>query len=223
MLTVLRRAIRRLRHFVGRRSFERDVDDELRFHMEMVAERHVAHGYSPAEVRVLTHKEFGSMDRHKEEIRDARGLTFGDDLGRDIRFALRTLLRSPGFTIIALITFALGIGANTAIFSVVNAVLLRPLPYPNASRVVQLFETMQDQPGYGSVNYLNLMDWKKDATNSFERIGAYYVSTITMDGAGDPERLREGMLAADVLPILGVKPMLGRVFLPEEEVRGKQR
>jgi putative ABC transport system permease protein len=223
MLYAFRRALRRLRHFVGRRAFEREVDEELRFHMEMAAERHVAHGHSPADVRALTHKEFGSMNRHKEEIRDARGLTLGDDLGRDIRFAFRTLLRAPGFTVIALITFALGIGANTAIFSIVNAVLIRPLPYPNVARVVRLFETMQDQPGYGSVNYLNLMDWKKGATNSFERMGAYYVSSITMDGDGEPERLREGMLAADVFPILGTKPILGRVFLPEEEVRGKNR
>jgi putative ABC transport system permease protein len=223
MLYALRHTLRRLRHFVGRRSFERDVDEELRFHMEMAAERHVAHGYSLDEVRELTHKEFGSMHRHKEEIRDARGLTLGDDLGRDIRFALRTLRRTPGFTIIALITFALGIGANTAIFSVVNAVLIRPLPYPNATRAVRLFETTQDVPGYGSVNYLNLMDWKRGATNSFERIGAYYVSNITMDSDGEPERLREGMLGADVLPVLGTKPMLGRVFLAEEEIRGKDR
>src|SRR6185295_8912806 len=147
--------------------------------------------------------EFGSMDRYKEEIRDARGLTFGDDVARDIRFAFRTLRRTPGFTIIALITFALGIGANTAIFSVVNAVLLRPLPYPNAPRVVRLFETQEGLPGYGAVNYLNAMDWKRDATNSFERMGAYYVSNVTMDSDGEPERLREGVLSTEVLPALG--------------------
>jgi predicted permease len=219
----LLRLLRRLRHFVGRRTFERDLDDELRFHMEMSSAQYATRGHSSADVEALTHKEFGSMARYKEEVRDARGLTLIDDLGRDLRFACRTLLRTPGFTLVALITFALGIGANTAIFSVVNAVLIRPLPYPNSSRVVRLFETMQDQPGYGSVNYLNLQDWKRSATSSFERIAPYYVSTIMMDGDGEPERLREGMITADVLPILGVKPMLGRAFVPDDEVRGKNR
>ncbi len=223
MLYTLRHLFRRLRHVARRRSFERDVEDELRFHMEMVAERQLARGCSPDDVCALTHKEFGSMERYKEEIRDARGLTFGDDVGRDIRFAFRTLRRTPGFTLIALITFALGIGANTAIFSVVNAVLLRPLPYPNAARVVRLFETQEGVPGYGAVNYLNAMDWKRDATNSFERMGAYYVSNITMDSDGEPERLREGVLSTEVLPALGTKPLLGRMFLPEEEIRGKHR
>jgi putative ABC transport system permease protein len=191
--------------------------------MEMLTERHVARGDSPADVRAITHKEFGSMYRHKEEVRDARGLSLSDDLGRDIRFAFRTLVRTPGFTIVALLTFALGIGANTAIFSVVNAVLLRPLPYPNANRVVRLFETMQGQSGYGSVNYLNLQDWKRTATSSFERIGAFYVTRTMMSGDGEPERLREGMVSADILPILGTKPMLGRAFVPDDEVRGKNR
>jgi predicted permease len=222
-LVALARVLRRVRAVMRRRSFERDIDDELRSHMELVEARHLALGHTPAEARALTHKEFGSMVLHKDEIRDAHGLTFADDLRRDIRFAFRTLLRTPAFTTIALITFALGIGANTAIFSVVNAVLLRQLPYPNAARVVRLFETTVDQPGYGSVNYLNLMDWKKQATHSFERIGVYYVSMINMDGDGEPARLREGLLSADVLPILGVKPLLGRGFRPEDEVRGNNR
>ena len=217
------RLLRRLRHLIGRRRFERDLDDELRFHMEMSAAHHATLGYSPAEVRALTHREFGSMSRYKEEVRDARGLTFVDEVTRNLRFGLRALVRTPGFTLIALITFALGIGANTAIFSIVNAVLLRPLPFPNAGRVVRLFETMQDQPGHGSVNYLNLQDWKRSATTSFERIAPYYVSTLLMDGDGEPERLREGVIAADVLPILGTKPMLGRAFVPDDEVRGKNR
>ena len=217
------RLLRRLRHLLGRRRFERDLDDELRFHMEMSSAQHATRGHAPADLDAFTHKEFGSMARYKEEVRDARGLTFVDDLGRDIRFAFRTLLRTPGFTLVALITFALGIGANTAIFSVVNAVLIRPLPYPNAGRVVRLFETMQEQPGFSSVNYLNFQDWKRSATNSFERIAPYYVSTMMMEGEGEPERLREGVITADVLPILGTKPMLGRAFVPDDEVRGKNR
>ncbi len=213
------RAIRRLRIFLGRRSFERDVEDELRFHIDMVASRYAAQGHSPADVHALTHKEFGSMNRYKEEVRDARGLTSLDDLWRDIRFAFRTLLRTPGFTIIALITFALGIGANTAIFSVVNAVLIRPLPYPNASRLTLMFETLKDYPEPGSVSVMNWYDWRKQAT-SFEAVGGYVTSFSMLNTDGEPERVREGLVSSEVLPMLGVKPALGRLFTAKEESKG---
>jgi putative ABC transport system permease protein len=215
------RLFRRLRLLLGRRAFERDVEDELRFHMEMVASRHAANGLSPTDVYALTHKEFGSMNRYKEEVRDARGLTLVDDVWRDVRFAFRTLRRTPGFTIIALITFALGIGANTAIFSVVNTVLLRPLPYPNASRLVQVAETIKDYPEPGAVSVINFLDWKKQNT-SFEGLGAYYNTFVMLNGDGEPERAREGIVSTNIIPMLGVKPMLGRVFASDEEVKGKQ-
>jgi len=216
------RLLRRLRRLLERGRFERDLDDELRFHMEMSSAKHESLGHAAADVDTLTHREFGSMARYKEEVRDAHGLTLVDDVVRDVRFAVRALLRTPGFAIIALITFALGIGANAAIFSAVNAVLLQPLPYPNASRLVQLYETIKDIPGTGSVSYMNFLDWKQQAT-SFEQMGAYYVSLGTLDGDGEPERLREGIVTTNILPMLGVKPVVGRFFTADEETRGKQR
>jgi predicted permease len=162
------------------------------------------------------------MHRYKEEVRDARGLTLIDDLWRDVRFAVRTLLRTPAFTLIALVTFALGIGANTAIFSVVNAVLIRPLPYPNADRLVRLSEQMVDQTGPGAVSYMNFLDWKKMNT-SFEGMGAFFNSFVTINGDGEPERVREGVVSADIFPMLGAKPIVGRYFTADEEIRGKQR
>ena len=216
------RALRRARLFFVRRSFERDIEDELRFHLEMVESRHLANGHSPADVRALTHKEFGSMNRYKEEVRDARGLTFVDDMWRDIRLAGRTLLRTPGFTLIALITFALGIGVNTAIFSVVNTVLLRPLPYPNADRLVRVFETIKDYPEPGAVSVMNFFDWRKQST-TFEAVGGFFNSSVMLDSDGDPERVRQGVVSANVFPMLGVKPLLGRPFTADEEVKGKHR
>ncbi len=215
------RALRRLRILFGRRRFERDLDDELRFHMEMMAGTHSGCGHSASAVRSLTHKGFGSMAQYREEVRDAHGLTTLDDFWRDVRFAVRTLLRTPGFTIIALIAFALGIGANTTIFSVVNAVLLRPLPYPNADRLVVLNEIVRGQPEVGAVSVLNFQDWRKQS-KSFEGVGGYFSSFAMLDGESEPQRVRESLVSANIFPMLGVKPLAGRLFTPEEDAVGKQ-
>jgi putative ABC transport system permease protein len=219
-MPTIARMLRRLRLVLSRRSFERDLEDELRFHMDMLASRQLAAGRSADDVDAFTHKEFGSMARYKEDVRDARGLTPLDEVSRDVRLAFRTLLRTPAFTIIALVTFALGIGANAAIFSVVNAALIRPLDYPNAPRLVRLFETIKDEPEPGSVSVMNWLDWRKLST-SFEAVGGFANTMVMLDGEGEPERVREGMVSANVLPMLGVNPLLGRVFAAEEEVKGK--
>lgn len=217
------RVIRRARLLLTRRAFERDLDEEMRFHMDMAAERHAAAGGASADVRLLLHKEFGAMARYKEEVRDAHGMTTLDDWWRTIRFAFRTLIRTPAFTIVALITFALGIGANTAIFSVVNAVLLRPLDYANAERLVRVYESSQDHFERGSASYMNFLDWKKQST-TMDSLGAYSVSAGLLDATGDgePARMREALVTGSVLPMLGVRPALGRWFNAEEETQGRQ-
>jgi len=216
----LPRLLRRLRILFGRRAFERDLDDELRFHMDMMASTHAASGHSATAVRSLTHKGFGSMAQYREEVRDARGLTTFDDFSRDARLAFRTLRRTPGFTMIALIAFALGIGANTAIFSVVNAVLLRPLPYPNADRLVLVNEMIKGQPEIGAVSVMNFLDWRQQA-RSFEAVGAYYSTSALLQGENEPQRLRATPVSANVFPMLGVQPLAGRFFTADEEIRGK--
>ena len=211
---------RRLGVFLRRRSYERRLEEELRFHVEMATSRHLARGSSAAEARELTRREFGSVPRFKEEMRDARGITFVDDLWRDVRFAVRALLRTPGFTAIALLTFALGIGANTAIFSIVNAVLLRPLPYPNAQRIVRVYESLKGDPEPGAVSYPNWRDWQQQAT-SFDALGGYTVNTAILGGDQQPEPARDAAVSANVFRILGVRPLLGRTFVPDEEANGK--
>src|SRR5687768_1836107 len=134
---------------------------------------------------------------------------------QDIRFGLRMLLKSPSITVVATIALALGIGANTAIFSVVNAVLLRPLPFPDPDSLVAIFET-NPQRGQlrGSHSFPNFFDLR--AQNSvFERVSAYHRGHFIMTRRGEPARLKGAVVTADLLPLLGVQPKLGRTFLPD--------
>jgi putative ABC transport system permease protein len=135
---------------------------------------------------------------------------------QDLRYAFRLLAKSPGFTAIAVLTLALGIGANTAIFSVVNGVLLRPLPFRDPSRLVLALEKNPAFKGLSSVSYQNFLDWR-DQSHSFESMEATRAATITLTGAGEPERLNVQMTTAGLLPMLGISAQAGRTFLPEED------
>lgn len=140
-----------------------------------------------------------------------------NNLLQDIRFGLRMLLKSPSVSIVATIALALGIGANTAIFSVVNAVLLRPLPFPDPNSLVALFETdLQRGQLRGSHSYPNFMDLRTQNT-VFERVASYHSADYIMTGRGEPARLQGSVVTADLFPLLGVAPMLGRTFLPDED------
>ena len=140
-----------------------------------------------------------------------------DTLFQDIRFGLRMLLKSPSVSIVATIALALGIGANTAIFSVVNAVLLRPLPFPESERLLAVFETDQQRGQLsGSYSYPNFLDLRTQNT-VFERLASYHSGDFIMTGRGEPARLQGSVVTADLFPLLGVAPMLGRTFLPDED------
>ena len=139
-------------------------------------------------------------------------------LAQDIRYALRQLHKSPGFATVTVVTLALGIGANTAIFSVVNAVLLNPLPFRDANRIVSMFEETQNFPK-GSISYPNFLDWQRD-NRSFEAMAAYRGTDGSITGVGQPENVRAQRVSANFFPILGVNPILGRNFTSEEDRRG---
>ncbi len=140
-------------------------------------------------------------------------------LVQDLRYALRTLRNSPGFTAVAILTLALGIGSNTAIFSFVNGVLLKPFPYEDADRIVRVLEK---PPGGGrnGISTLNFLDWQKDNT-VFDFMAAETGGSMTLAGANEPIVLRSGWVSAHYFDIFGIKPAMGRGFLPEEDQPGK--
>ena len=140
---------------------------------------------------------------------------------QDLRYALRMLARSPGFTLVAILTLALGIGANTAIFSVVNAVLLRPLPYPESNRLVFLGEWSEQVPEM-SISMANFNDWRNQ-NKVFESMVAYQNDNVVLTGRGEPERLRLRRITAGFFPTLRVKPVLGREMTPEDDKVGAAR
>ena len=191
---------------------EREMDEEMRFHLDMETEDNIRAGMSPHEARRRAMVRFGGVERFKEEARMSRGGRVVEDLVQAVRLALRGLRRSPGFTAVALTMLALGIGANTAIFSVVHAVLLRPLPFQDPDRLVQVFETHMaqgwDHFAFSQMNALDLMEH----STSFEGVGAITGGTVNLTGEGDAERIGVAPVTPGFFQVLGVQPVLGRTF-----------
>ncbi len=218
----MHRLLRRLGAVIKRRRFERELDEELRFHLEMEIEQNVARGMDPVEARLAATRSFGGIARVKEDVRVHRGLALLDGLAQDLRTALRARKRSPGFTLVAISTLALGVGANTAILRVVEEVLLRPVPYADASRVVVL--ERQASPSGGELNALSFsipeLEAFRHSSRSFETIVEYHSMPFTLLEEDVPERVDTGVVSADFFSVLGVQPVLGRLFLPGEDAVG---
>src|SRR4051794_39002471 len=212
-MALLRKASRRLRTLSHRDRFERDLEEEMKFHEDMQTAKHVQEGMAPAEARALARRELGSADRFKDEVRDVRGVTWLDDIRRDVTFALRSLRRSPGFTAIAVLCLALGIGANAAIFSVINAVLLRPLPYAEPDRLVRAYETSSSFGGHGSVSPANFQDWQQQAPD-LAHLTAWVAASVSLQGSAQPERIQVVAATSDLFALAGVRPLAGRPFGP---------
>lgn len=161
----------RLRSLFRRPSLEQDLHDEIRYHLEQKAQEFIAQGLGPEEARYAALREFGGIEQAKEKCRDARKVSWIQDFIQDVRHGLRTLHNSPGFTAVAVLTLALGIGANAAIFSLVNGVLLRPLPYRDPSRLTLVWE--KDELGHpGNATFATYTDWKA-MSKSFEELALY--------------------------------------------------
>ncbi len=211
----LRELILRLGGLFDKQRKDRELDDEIETHLQMHIEDNLRLGMTSEEARREAMIKLGGIESMKEAYRDQRGLPRLETLWQDIRYGARMLLKNPGFTVVAVLTLALGIGANTAIFSVVNAVLLRPLPYPEPGQLVQL---RMDRPGkpstdIGSPTFVEV----KAQSQSLARIAAYADGDMTLTGAGSAERVVAGAVTADFFPLLGVHPALGRNFIREED------
>ncbi|HEX6066726.1 MAG TPA: ADOP family duplicated permease, partial [Longimicrobiales bacterium] len=203
-------------------GMDRELDAEVRFHLEMETQEYIRQGIAPDEARWLALRNFGPMDKHKEEARDARGVSWLEELIADLRYGARTLLKNPGFATLAVLTLGLGIGANTAIFSVINGVLLKPLPYDNGDRLVlvQQAAPLVNQPNFG-VSIKELYDYRAQLA-SFEGLVEFHQMSFDLLRRGEPDRVDTGVVSPNFFDILGVKPLLGRTFVPSDDDPGAE-
>ena len=207
----------RLRGLLQRKSVEREMEEELRFHLRMRAAEHVRAGMAPEEAERVALRSFGQVARIKEYCRDFKGGGLLETLLQDLKFGARTLLKNRGFTFVAVLTLAVGIGANTAIFSVVNAVLLRPLPYRDPARLVTVLHD-----GWKPVAPANFLDWREQS-RSFESVAAAQLWSLTMTGRERPEQLNVLQTSAEMFQVLGVDAALGRTYGAGEDRPGREQ
>jgi predicted permease len=198
----------------GRRRADRELDEEIDAHLRLAIEDRVARGETRAEAEAAARRELGNAGLVKEATREQWGLGSVERFLQDLRYGARLLRRAPGFAAVAIATLALGVGANTAILSVVYGILIRPLPYADSGRLVVLLHQ-----GRNPVAPANFLDWQARA-RSFERMGAAEYWTPNLLGGDAPTKLWALRLTPEMLPMLGVPPMLGRWFLPSEGTAG---
>ena len=211
----------RIRGQFGNDRLDRDLDDELRAHLEMLVEENLRRGMNVREARRAARVAFGGIEQTKEAYRDQRGLPVVDSVLRDVRYAVRMLRRHPGFTAVAIVTLALGIGANTAIFSVVNAVLLHSFPYKDPNNLVLIAEKRREM-NLLSLSYPDFVDWRSQ-NQVLESMGGVRRWNPNLTGAGEPERLQAAMVTSEIFLTLGIAPKLGRVFVDDEDRPGSAR
>jgi predicted permease len=211
--------LNRLAGIFRRKRLEGDLDDEFRLHIELKTRENIEGGISPEEARLAALRAFGGVERRKEQCRDADNLRFVEDLLQDVLYGVRQLRRNPGFTAVAAMTLALGIGANTAIFSVIYAVMLRPLPYRNPERLAVLWtDNVKQNLHEERTSYPNFEDWRRQS-RAFEDMAFSSNFTVNLTGGDEPERILAARNSANLFSLMGVRPLLGRPFTSQEEER----
>ncbi|MFC1660382.1 ADOP family duplicated permease [Gemmatimonadota bacterium] len=210
----------RLRATLAPGKMERDLSDEMAFHLEMEGRKLVAQGMSPAEAQRQARRTFGEPLREKERARESWGIGLVHDLRSDARHTLRSLRGNPVFSVVTVLTLALGIGGTTAIFSVVNGVLIKPLPYPGAGELVSVHHVSStasiDAIPLSPALYFTF----RDHARTLREIGLYWERDVTVTGLDRPERVEALLITDGLFPVLGLQPMLGRGFLEEDVTPG---
>ncbi|HEY6929985.1 MAG TPA: ABC transporter permease [Thermoanaerobaculia bacterium] len=212
-----------MRFFRRRRAKEEELEEEIRAHLDLETKRRIEDGESPENASRSARRDFGNVALVQEATRRAWGSGWIDSLGRDLQYAFRLMRQAPGFTLVAVLTLALGIGANTAIFSVVNAAMLKPLPFPESERLVRLF-AVQNGVHLGGISRLDMRDLAA-GSQSFEGMVVYdrwRKNVSGIGGSSDPEETVVGLASGTYFELLRIQPVLGRLFTPEESVYGKQ-
>jgi predicted permease len=218
---MLRELLRRLVFFVHRSRFEHELTAEIQAHLQMRVDDLVAQGTARLDAEAQARREFGSEARSREATRDAWRARWLADFGADLRYAARSIRRNPGFSLTVALTLAVGIGASTAMFSVVNSLVVRPLPYPDASRLAILWT---DDPKHNvheeGVSYPTYSDWRR-LNRSFDDVGiCSRPSPVILTRGAEPEQVDSTVVSANVFSILGVTPLIGRSFTADDTARG---
>lgn len=203
----------------GKHKNESELNEELQFHMEKEVQANIAAGMAPEEARRRAGVSFGHLESAKEECRELRLGYWIDTTLQDLGYGLRLLRKSPGFTLVAIAILALGIGANTAIFSTVNASLLARWPFPDPGRIVMITEGKGVTPGRSLISALNFEDYRRDA-KTFDQLALWISQSVNLTGQERPDRLIGSFASANFFELFGAKPYLGRLFLPGEDEPG---
>jgi len=215
----LRAAWVRLLGFFGLGATCTEFDAELASHLKLHIDENIRRGMNPTQARREATLSLGGVGKTRQAYRERSGIPVVENLLQDIRYAWRQLSKSPGFTFVAVITLAIGIGVNSALFSIVNAVLIHPLPYPEPDRLVAVHAS---KPNFeeGSISYPNFRDWQRE-NHTLAALAVARSTSFTMSGMGDTERVRGNYMSSDYFPILGVRPIAGRLFAPGEDEIGR--
>ncbi len=211
----VRRVGKRLLALVRKRRLDRELENEIIAHLELAERDAIARGSSPDEARQVARKRFGGIEQVKEEHRDRRSFRWIETLLSDLRYGLASLRHAPGFTAVVVSVLALGVGANVAMFSVVDAVLLRPLPFPQPDRIVGVWEAPQP----GAVNATSapgFLDWNRLATTEFEALSAEQSISVALTNNQGAIRLAGKTVTASYFQVFATRAQLGRTFTPED-------
>jgi predicted permease len=223
-MPILSRVISLARNILNRKNRDADLDDEIQFHLEAKTNENIAKGMPPEAARRAARIELGGVEQAKENMRAVRTGAWLETFLQDIRFGLRMLRKSPAFAAVAILTLALGIGANTAIFSYIDALFIQPLPFPQPDSLV-IFQTHDKKHGWtnnGTTSAADFFDFQKQNT-SFQQTAAWTTANFNLTGDGPPELIEGGRVTWNFFDALGAKPLLGRTFSPNEDAPGASR